>query len=70
MSMKLDLPDGSRWISAENPDIEKHNAIEEELKEFYEAITNNSTKGVTFEDGAKAVEVAHKIMDQIDQHES
>lgn len=70
MSMKLDLPDGARWIAADNPAIEKHNAIEEELKEFFNAIRNNSNHGVTFDDGAKAVEVAHRIMDQITQHES
>ena len=70
LSMKLDLPDGARWIAAENPGIEKHNAIEEELKEFFEAIRNNSNQGVSFEDGAKAVEVAHRIMDQITNHES
>lgn len=70
MSMKLDLPDGPRWIAADNPGIEKHNAIEEELKEFYNAIKNNSTHGVTFDDGAKAVEVAHQIMDQINPYES
>jgi len=70
MSMKLDLPDGPRWIAADNPGILKHNAIEEELKEFYNAIRNNSTHGVTFDDGAKAVEVAHQIMDQITQYES
>ncbi|HZV71880.1 MAG TPA: Gfo/Idh/MocA family oxidoreductase [Saprospiraceae bacterium] len=70
MSMKLDLPEGPRWIAADNPAIEKHNAIEEELKEFYNAIKNNSTHGVTFDDGAKAVKVAHQIMDQITQYES
>ncbi len=70
LSMKLDLPDGSRWIAADSPGIEKHNAIEEELKEFEDAIRNNSDRGVTFDDGAKAVEVAHMIMDQITQHES
>jgi predicted dehydrogenase len=68
MSMKLDLPEGPRWIAADNPHIEKHNAIEEELKEFHEAITNQSTQGVSFADGAKAVEVAHLIMDQIIQY--
>lgn len=70
MSMKLELPDGPRWIAADNPGIEKHNAIEEELKEFYLAINNNSTTGVTFDDGAKAVAVAHQIMDQITRHEA
>ncbi|MEO6130442.1 MAG: Gfo/Idh/MocA family oxidoreductase [Saprospiraceae bacterium] len=70
ISMKLDLPDGPRWIAADNPAITKHNAIEEELKEFMHAIRNNSADGVTFDDGARAVEVAHKILDQITQYEA
>ena len=67
--MKIDLPDGDRWIGADNPEVTKHNAIEEELKEFYSAISGQGENGVTFEDGAKAVEVAHRIMDQILQYE-
>ena len=70
MSMKLDLPDGPRWIAADNPGIEKHNAIEEELKAFYAAMKDNSIQGVSFVDGAKAVEVAHRIMDQIAHNEA
>src|SRR5688572_20220978 len=69
ISMQMDLPDGVRWIAADSPEIHKHNAIEEELKEFLEAINNNSEKGVTFQQGAKAVEVAHQIMEQITQYE-
>lgn len=69
LSMKMDLPDGTRWIAADSPSIEKHNAIELELKEFLSAIQGESSKGVSFEDGAKAVAVAHQIMDQIQQYE-
>lgn len=69
ISMKMDLPDGTRWIAADNPPIEKHNAIEEELKEFLEAIQHQSTHGVSFAAGAKAVEVAHQIMEQITGYE-
>ena len=68
MSMKMDLPEGTRWIAADNPEIEKHNAIELELREFLEAIQTQSGEGVTFQQGAKAVQVAHQIMDQIKQH--
>lgn len=68
MSMKMDLPEGTRWIAANNPEIEKHNAIELELREFLDAIQSHSTEGVTFEQGARAVQVAHQIMDQITQH--
>ncbi len=69
MSMKLDLPAGARWIAADAPEIEKGNAIEEELKEFLSAIQGQSTSGVSFEDGAKAVDVAHRIMEQIMAYE-
>jgi hypothetical protein len=69
MTMKLDLPEGDRWIAAENPVVHKHNAIELELTEFYHAIRHNSVAGVSFEQGARAVEVATQIMEQIMKHE-
>ncbi len=69
ISMKMDLPDGTRWIAADSPVIEKHNAIEQELMEFLRAIQNHSTQGVSFHEGAKAVEVAHQIMEQITSYE-
>lgn len=69
MTMKLDLPEGDRWIAAENPVVNKHNAIELELTEFYHAIRHNSVSGVSFEQGARAVEVASQIMEQIMKHE-
>lgn len=70
MTMKLELPDGDRWIAADNPSVSKHNAIEQELIEFYEAIREHSTKGVTFAQGARAVEVASSILAQIEQDEN
>lgn len=69
ISMKMDLPDGTRWIAADSPEIQKHNALELELREFLQAIRHSSEKGVTFEEGAKAVEVAHQIMEQITPYE-
>jgi predicted dehydrogenase len=69
LTMKLDLPDGPRWIAAENPEVTKHNAIEMELREFCEAINGKSDQGVTFAQGALAVDVAYKITQQISKHE-
>ncbi len=69
ITMKMELPDGPRWIAADSPEIEKHNAIEQELREFLSAIVHHSDQGVTFRQGAKAVEVAHLIMEQITQYE-
>lgn len=69
ISMKMELPDGARWIAADSPEVQKHNAIELELIEFHNAIANGSESGVTFDQGAKAVEVAYQIMEQITQYE-
>lgn len=70
MSMKMDLPDGARWIAADNPDVQKHNAIEEELREFHAAIVSGSQSGVSFGQGARAVDVAYQIMEQITRYEN
>jgi predicted dehydrogenase len=69
LSMKIDLTEGTRWIAADNPTVEKHNAIEQELIEFRDAIRGTSDRGVSFTEGAAAVEVAHQIMDQIMKYE-
>lgn len=69
LSMKLELPDGTRWIAADNPTVTRHNAIEQELRDFRSAIDDPAYPGVTFEDGARAVEVAHRIMEQLAAYE-
>jgi len=69
LSMKMDLPEGARWIAADNPEVTKHNAIEEELKAFNKAIRDRSDQGVTFAQAAQAVDVAYRIMDQITKYE-
>jgi len=52
-----------KQIYFENPTIENNNAILEELETFADAINNNTTPIVPFRDGAKALEVAQKIID-------
>ncbi len=69
LSMKMDLPDGARWIAADNPDVTKHNAIEAELIEFHQAIVSGDGTGVTFAQAAQAVDVAYKIMGQLTSYE-
>ncbi|HXR82316.1 MAG TPA: Gfo/Idh/MocA family oxidoreductase [Saprospiraceae bacterium] len=69
LSMKMDLPDGARWIAADNPEVTSHNAIEQELREFSLAIRGGSEDGVTFAQAAQAVDVAYRIMDQITKYE-
>lgn len=67
-AMVLDLGEkGAKQIFIENPEIKPINAIKTELESFYHAIVNNTTPPVTIDDGYKALDVAYKIMDKIQQ---
>lgn len=63
----LELGEGkpSKKILIDKPEIEEVNAIQAELKEFYESICNNTTPTVSIEDGYKALEVANLIMEKL-----
>lgn len=53
----------NKQIYFENPEIAPNNAILEELETFAEAIETNTKPIVTLRDGAKALKVAHRIID-------
>ena len=52
-------------IVIENPIITKHNSIQKELEDFYHCILENQKPRVSLHDGARALEVAKKIMESI-----
>ena len=52
-------------IDIENPVIQKHNSIQKELEDFYNCILNSKKPRVSLEDGARALEVAKRIMNCI-----
>ena len=52
-------------IVIENPIITKHNSIQKELEDFYHCISENRKPRVSLHDGARALEVAKKIMESI-----
>jgi predicted dehydrogenase len=56
---------GTKTIGISNPAIEEVNAIKMELETFKDAILNNTETPVTVIDGFRAMEVAHKILDKI-----
>ena len=58
---------GSKQISFTKPEIKPLNAIRTELESFYNAIINNTIPSVTINDGYSALEVAHKIIERINQ---
>jgi len=64
-SFDIDTPNGKKTIAIANPSIEPLNAIKLELTSFVDAIINNKPTVVSEIDGYLAMEVAHKILDKI-----
>jgi predicted dehydrogenase len=64
-SFDIDTPNGKKTIAIANPSIEPLNAIKLELESFVDAIVNNKPTVVSEIDGYLAMEVAHKILDKI-----
>jgi len=66
-SMVIDMGENKpkRQIYLETPEVKANNAIRMELTTFADAIMNNQPTRVTIEDGAKALEVAHKVIEKI-----
>ena len=67
MAMVIDLGNGKkkRRISFEKPEVDNINAIVEELKSFHESIIHNTEPPVSIYDGYHALQVAHMVMDKI-----
>ena len=65
-SFDIDTPSGEKkTIAIANPDIKESNAIKEELLSFVHAIENNTETTVSEIDGYLALEVAHNILEKI-----
>ena len=61
----IETNNGTKTIAIANPVIEDGNAILMELQAFKNAITNNTDTAVTVIDGFRAMDVAHQILDKI-----
>ena len=61
----IETNNGTKTIAIANPVIEDGNAILMELQAFKNAIINNTDTAVTVIDGFRAMEVAHQILDKI-----
>jgi predicted dehydrogenase len=68
-SFDLETNSGTKKISVNNPKIEPVNAIKMELEGFKDAILNNTETPVTIQDGFSALEVAHQILEKIQQRQ-
>lgn len=68
LSFPIDLPNGThKRLSFEKPGCQTTNAIQEELSTFADAINNDTTPKVTLSDGIKALDLAYRIMEAVDE---
>lgn len=67
LSITIDLGEGKgqKQIYFEKPDIEKNNAIQDELEAFAQSIQNNKPAVVSIYDGYNALDIAHKIIEKL-----
>ncbi len=65
MLIDLGANKGKKQIWFESPNVDPLNAIKMELETFGDAIRNNTRPIVSIEEGYKALEVAHKIIEQL-----
>jgi predicted dehydrogenase len=65
MLIDLGANKGKKQIWFESPNVDPANAIKMELETFGDAIRNNTRPIVPIEEGFKALEVAHKIIEQL-----
>lgn len=63
--MTIHTNEGLKRISIEMPQIMINNAIEDELKDFYQAVCDRMPVTVTIEDGLKALRLAHIIEEKM-----
>ncbi len=65
--MTVDTADGKKEITFNNPEVVEHNAIEEELKDFYNSIANNTQVVVDVTAGMRALELAYEIAKKVEE---
>ena len=67
LDITIDLGNGkgSKQIYFDNLKVEEGNAIRMELELFIQSILNDQPTAVTAEDGCKALEVAHRVMEKL-----
>ena len=65
--MELETNDGTKYIHLSMPEIEPVNAIKMELETLAKSILNDTRPVVSIEDGYKALDLAYRIMNQIEE---
>ena len=64
--MEFETNDGKKWLQMLMPEVAPVNAIQRELEMFHESISSGVEPEVTLGDGFRALEVAHRILKEIE----
>ncbi|MEM1123617.1 MAG: Gfo/Idh/MocA family oxidoreductase, partial [Bacteroidota bacterium] len=68
--LSLETEEGKKYINIEQPAAEAINAIERELTTFAQAILTNTEPVVTIEEGYKTLQVAHQIIEKMEERKA
>jgi len=70
LAMIIDTGKTSKRVYVEKIDVQPINAIEEELKSFYQTVNQNTQPVVSFQDGMNALKMAFKIIENMNKNAS
>ncbi len=65
--MEFETPAGKKWLQLQMPETAPVNAIQLELETFAASILKNEKPPVTLSDGVAALDLAHKILKEINR---
>jgi len=63
--MEFDTQAGKKWLYLQMPESAPVNAIQRELETFHDSIVEDKDPVVTLRDGFRALELAHRILEEI-----
>ena len=69
-AFEIEMKGSSKWIAADFPEVIPHNAIEEELKSFHQAIVQDEKPEVSLHDAGRSLQLVQKILDAIEASKS
>ncbi len=65
--MEFDTQAGKKWLHLQMPETAPGNAIQQELETFHDSIVADTDPVVTLRDGFRALELAHRILEEIEE---
>ena len=68
--MEFDTQAGKKWLHLQMPETAPVNAIQQELEAFHDSIVTGKEPVVTLRDGFRALELAHRILEEIEERKA